>query len=169
MALELLPGGTLAARLAGGKHIESKDAAVLVGKVARGVAAAHAAGLVHRDLKPGNVLFDAAGSPKVNDFGLVKMGKGDLTQTGAIMGTPAYMAPEQGRDAKYVGPPADVWALGVILYECLTGTRPFEGADVWQLLQRVRESDPTAPPVSNVWHFAGPGSDLPAVPGKKRG
>jgi tRNA A-37 threonylcarbamoyl transferase component Bud32 len=145
MALELLPGGTLAARLAGGKYLNSREAAVLVGKVARGVAAAHAAGLVHRDLKPENVLFDAAGTPKVTDFGLVKMGKKDLTQTGAIMGTPAYMAPEQGRDAKYVGPPADVWALGVMLYECLTGTRPFQGADVWELLRKVLESDPAAP------------------------
>jgi tRNA A-37 threonylcarbamoyl transferase component Bud32 len=145
MALELLPGGTLAARLAGGNPLHPRDAAVLVGKIARGVAAAHAAGLVHRDLKPGNVLFDAAGTPKVTDFGLVKMGKKDLTQTGAMMGTPAYMAPEQGRDAKYVGPPADVWALGVMLYECLTGTRPFQGADVWELLRNVLESDPVAP------------------------
>jgi serine/threonine protein kinase len=146
LAMELLPGGTLAARF-GPNRLTPAAAAELVRKVADGVAAAHAQGIVHRDLKPANVLFDAAGEPKVTDFGLAKRAAGsDLTATGAIMGTPAYMAPEQaGGGAKFVGPPADVWALGAILYEALTGTRPFDGPDVRAVLARVLTADPVAP------------------------
>src|SRR6185369_18007651 len=98
---------------------------------------AHDLGIVHRDLKPSNVLFDEKGTPKVTDFGLAKRTDGaDLTQTQAVMGTPAYMAPEQARgDTKFVTPAADVYALGVILYECVTGTRPFDAADTLVLLR----------------------------------
>jgi len=86
---------------------------------------------VHRDVKPGNVLLDEAGEPKVTDFGLVKRAGGDLTATQAVMGTPAYMSPEQaGGKTKFVGPQADVWALGVMLYELMCGRRPFEADDV---------------------------------------
>src|SRR5205085_3382332 len=96
LALEFLPGGTLAARLKSAGRLFPRDAAELVEKVARGVAAAHELGIVHRALKPTNVLFDEHGEPKVADFGLAKRGAGtDLTRTLAVLGTPAYMAPEQ--------------------------------------------------------------------------
>ncbi|HEV3338884.1 MAG TPA: serine/threonine-protein kinase, partial [Pirellulales bacterium] len=123
LALEYLAGGSLADKLKSGP-IGISAAALLVEKIARGVAAAHELGIVHRDLKPANVLLDAVGEPKVADFGLAKRGFGAaLTQTQAVMGTPAYMSPEQAEGkTKFVGPPADVWALGVILYECLTSS-----------------------------------------------
>ncbi|QDU23736.1 WD40 repeat domain-containing serine/threonine protein kinase [Urbifossiella limnaea] len=161
IALEYCPAGTLADRLApppeteGGGRTEWRlnpgVAAGLVAKIARGVAAAHDLGIVHRDLKPGNVLFDAAGEPKVADFGLAKVGGGsDLTHTHAVMGTPAYMAPEQaaGR-TKFAGPAADVWSLGVVLYECLTGSRPFTGADTAEVLQAVASHTPPPPRAVN--------------------
>src|SRR5262249_2091583 len=118
MAIEYVPGGSLAERLKGGP-LPVTDAARLLGKIARRGAGAHDLGVIHRDLKPGNVLL-AGAEPKVTDFGLAKGRRTDLTQTRAIMGTPAYMAPEQAAGgSKFVGPQADVWALGVILYECV--------------------------------------------------
>jgi hypothetical protein len=145
MVMEFCPGGTLATRLAAAPAgFPADEAAGLVAKLARGVAAVHALGVVHRDIKPGNVLFDAAGEPKVADFGLAKLGvPSDLTQHGDIMGTPAYMAPEQAAGAaKGAGPQADVWSLGVILYECLTGFRPFTGRNNIAVLAAVQSADP---------------------------
>src|SRR5262249_49123135 len=115
MAMEYVAGGALARRLLS-RPVPPRGAARVVGKGARGVAAAHEQGVVHRDLKPGNVLLAADDSPRVADFGIAKWRSAELTATQAWMGTPAYMAPEQaaGR-AKFVGPAADVWALGVIL------------------------------------------------------
>ncbi|MBN9118512.1 MAG: protein kinase [Planctomycetes bacterium] len=152
MALEFCPGGTLA-RLLPADHgsvsssASARDAARLVAQVARGVAAAHAQGIVHRDLKPGNVLLDAAGAPKVADFGLVKYrDRSDVTRTGQVMGTPAYMSPEQAKgESKFVGPPADVWALGVILYQALTGARPFAADNPLEMMIRIGTDDPTPP------------------------
>ena len=142
LAMELCPGGTLADRLKAGR-LDPRAAAGLVAKVARGVAAAHAEGIVHRDLKPANVLFDASGEPKVADFGLAKLSRSDVTETGAVMGTLPYMAPEQvAGGAKFITPAADVWALGAILYECLTGARPFGGGDTWELIDRIGHADP---------------------------
>jgi len=151
MALEYLPGGTLAEALTGGRSDAApsgswRDAATLVAGIARGVAAAHAMGIVHRDLKPSNVLFDEAGNPKVTDFGLAKRdGGSNLTETWVVMGTPAYMAPEQasGR-TRFAGPQADVWALGVILYECLTGVRPFQADTAEALLARIVIAEPSS-------------------------
>ncbi|MBY0513884.1 MAG: protein kinase, partial [Gemmataceae bacterium] len=151
LAMELCPGGTLADRLKASGRLDPRDAAALVGKLAGAVQACHDAGIVHRDLKPANVLFDAAGEPKVTDFGLVKRGLGsDLTATQAVMGTPAYMTPEQATGgAKFVGPAADIYALGTVLYECLTGARPFDGPDTLVLLKRIAE-DPPEPPRKRV-------------------
>ncbi|MDB5313364.1 MAG: serine/threonine protein kinase [Gemmataceae bacterium] len=145
LAMEYLPRGTLADRVRAGR-LPARSAAELVERIARGVSAAHSQGVVHRDLKPGNILFDDQGGPKVADFGLAKQGQSDLTQTQVVMGTPAYMAPEQaGGRSKFAGPQADVWALGVILYECLTGTRPFEAENTGELLARVRTAVPEVP------------------------
>jgi eukaryotic-like serine/threonine-protein kinase len=145
-AMELLDGGNLAQRLRAAGRLSPAEAAALIERVARGVHAAHAQGIIHRDLKPSNVLFDAAGEPKVADFGLARRATSELTRTRNLMGTPAYMAPEQadGR-GEFVGPPADVWALGVILYECLTGKRPFDGSDMWAVIRQATTS-PCVPP-----------------------
>ncbi|WP_261341226.1 WD40 repeat domain-containing serine/threonine-protein kinase [Fimbriiglobus ruber] len=120
------------------------EAAALVEKLALGVGAAHAANIVHRDLKPANVLLASDGTPKVSDFGLAKLtdlGDG-LTPAWAVMGTPSYMAPEQaGGRAVDAGPAADVYALGAVLYECLTGRPPFKGASTADTLVQVRTRD----------------------------
>jgi serine/threonine protein kinase len=146
MALEFLPGGTFAKLLE--KHSREPVAiAKLVADIARGVAAAHALGIVHRDLKPSNVLLDDSGVPKVTDFGLAKRGTGsDLTAPVAKLGTPPYMCPEQvDGKTKFVGPQGDVWALGIILYESLTGTRPFNDADHQILYTQILTADPVPP------------------------
>ncbi len=129
LVLEYCPGGDLTTLT---NATQTRDAnwfrkvAVLTAGIADGVNAAHSLGIVHRDLKPHNVFLAADGTPKVADFGLAKRGVGsDLTNSGAVMGTPAYMAPEQaGGGTKFVGPEADVWALGVMLYELASGARP---------------------------------------------
>src|SRR5215471_17012300 len=136
-ALEYVAGGSLAERLAG-QPLSPRDAARLVAALAEAMHLAHSRNLVHRDLKPANVLLaGAAGTPvgqcrpKVTDFGLVRQLDADSGQTfdGAVMGTPSYMAPEQAEGrARSAGPAADVYALGAVLYECLTGRPPFQGA-----------------------------------------
>jgi tRNA A-37 threonylcarbamoyl transferase component Bud32 len=125
-----------------------REAVALVEKVARGVHYAHSRGILHRDLKPGNILLDERGEPKVSDFGLAKLldASVELTQSGQRMGTPAYMAPEQAAgQASRVGPPCDVWALGVILYELLTGSRPFAAGERDELTRQILTSDPLSP------------------------
>ncbi len=144
MAMEYVAGGSLADRLRGGVKLPPRDAARLVEQIARGVGAAHDLGVVHRDLKPDNVLLDGD-APKVADFGIAKRKAHDLTQTNAMMGTPAYMAPEQAESkSKFVGPAADVWSLGVMLYECLAGRRPFDGDTVFDVLAKIATEDPPA-------------------------
>jgi WD40 repeat protein len=145
LSLEFCPGGNLCGRLKG--PMPPVEAARLVEQLARAVDVAHKAGIIHRDLKPANVLFAEDGSPRITDFGLARrsddVGK---TRTGALLGTPAYMAPEQARGERHqVGPASDIWALGVILYECLTGRPPFNSVDAVDTIMQVLAEEPVPP------------------------
>lgn len=146
-AMEYVDGGTLAARIAG-MPLPEREAAQLVQALARAVHFAHRQGILHRDLKPANVLLAAGGAVKLTDFGLAKWLDADegLTRSHAILGTAKYMAPEQARgDGKKVGVPTDVYGLGTILYECLTGRPPFPGESQEQILQQVQSAAPVSP------------------------
>jgi serine/threonine-protein kinase len=153
-SMELLEGGSLARRL-GGHPLAPRQAAQLVEVLARAMDVAHRHGIVHRDLKPSNILLAgypdtplAQCVPKITDFGLVKRldGQEGLTISGTVMGTPAYMAPEQaaGRN-RDIGPPCDVYGLGAILYECLTGRPPFKAPTLLGTLEQVRAVEPVPP------------------------
>jgi serine/threonine protein kinase len=169
-SMELIEGGSLDARLKGGP-LPPRQAAELIEKAARAIHAAHQAGIIHRDLKPANVLLAGAAKesspstgaggaplpsgpvtnetpePRISDFGLAKqLDVGACTQTGAFLGTPAYAAPEQARGRnREVGVPADVYALGAILYECLTGRPPFNDPDPMETLLQVIAAEPVSP------------------------
>jgi len=137
--MELMTGGSLEKRMKG--PLPWREAATLVADLARKVAKLHAVGLVHRDLKPANVLFAEDGSARIADFGCMRdLSKSVLTQTGALLGTPAYMAPEQlGGEA--VGTPADVFALGAILHELVAGARPYTGASWLEVMKRQQRGE----------------------------
>jgi eukaryotic-like serine/threonine-protein kinase len=146
-SLEYVNGGSLSEQI-GGKPQPVGEAARQVELLARAMAYAHDEGIVHRDLKPANVLLSKDGQPKITDFGLAKRLESDSSQTksGTLMGTPSYMAPEQARgEVREVGPLADVYALGVILYEMLVGRTPFLGASILDTLQQVRSQEPVPP------------------------
>ncbi len=141
-AMEYCEGGSLDKHL-DGTPWQPDRAAALIETLAGAVHAAHGAGVVHRDLKPGNVLLSADGTLKVTDFGLAKrLDVEGQTRTGVMMGTPSYMAPEQAGQAKDVGPAADVYALGAILYELLTGRPPFKGATDYDTILQVVSDEP---------------------------
>jgi serine/threonine protein kinase/WD40 repeat protein len=165
LALEFMERGSLAPCLAG-KPLAPRHAAELIETLARAVQAAHDQGIIHRDLKPANVLLATPppaadsgtavpagvvallGVPKITDFGLAKFHTDDGSQTtsGTILGTPNYMAPEQAEgNTKHVGPAADIYALGAILYEALTGKPPFVGGTLLQTLEMVRSQEPVSP------------------------
>jgi serine/threonine protein kinase len=146
-SLEFVKGGSLQQRL-DRKPQTPQFAASMSEKLARAMGYAHGQNVLHRDLKPANILVSVEGEPKIADFGLAKQLEQDsgATVAGTIMGTPNYMAPEQARgDSDTIGPAADQYSLGVILYEMLTGRVPFIGTSMYETLQMVREREPTPP------------------------
>jgi hypothetical protein len=153
LALEYVAGGTLTRKCAAGP-LSPVEAAQLGKALARTVQYAHQRGIIHRDLKPGNVLLADDGQPKITDFGLAKLldsesgsaTPGPQTQSGAILGTPAYMAPEQaGGKRGAIGPAADVYALGAILYELLTGRPPFQADTPVDVILKAATEEPVPP------------------------
>ena len=146
-SLEYVDGGNLRDKLAG-TPLPARKAARLVETLAQAMHAAHEHGIVHRDLKPANVLMTKDGVPKITDFGLAKQLGQDSgqTHTGQVMGTPSYMAPEQASgNVKSIGPVTDIYALGALLYELLTGRPPFKAATVHDTLDQVRNQEPVPP------------------------
>jgi eukaryotic-like serine/threonine-protein kinase len=145
--MELIEGGSLAQRQASAPQT-AHQAAALLAILAEAVHAAHQGGIVHRDLKPANILFTPDGTPKITDFGLARRLEGGaaLTLSGVPLGTPSYMAPEQARgQSRETGPSTDVYALGAILYELLTGRPPFRGQTPTETLQLVIHHEPVPP------------------------
>jgi tetratricopeptide (TPR) repeat protein len=150
-AMEYVAGSSLAARIRTQNRLAPREAAEVVAQAAEGLAAAHAAGLVHRDIKPDNILVDSStGRAKVGDFGLARLTAeaSDLTRDGVIAGTPAYLSPEQSRGDRDAGPLADVYSLGVTLYECLAGEVPFRGVP-HQVIHQIIHDEPRSPRTLN--------------------
>src|SRR5262245_54037249 len=146
-SMKLVTGGSLADRLAASPRPDGRGLVEHLARVAGAVHYAHQRGVLHRDLKPANILLDGDGTPYVTDFGLAKKVEADssLTQSGAIVGTPSYMAPEQARGERQITTAADIYALGALLYEVLAGQPPFRGDNLAQTLRQVEEQDPTPP------------------------
>ncbi len=147
LVMELVRGEPLSAILRGGRSLDPHRAAELVAQAATGLEAAHRLGIVHRDIKPGNLLVTPEGQVKVTDFGISRAADAvPLTQTGQVIGTPHYLSPEQA-EGKEATPSSDVYALGVVLYECLAGQRPFTAdSPVGVALAHVRDPAPELPP-----------------------
>jgi serine/threonine-protein kinase len=166
IAMELLEGEDLCARLARRGRLSPQETIAVLAQVGRALSKAHAAGLVHRDLKPENVFLvrdDDRELAKVLDFGIVSMPGGDPTKRstrhGVMLGTPAYMSPEQAMGQRDVDLRADLWALGVLAFECLTGEQAFRGATVMEIAIRILGADmpvpseicPDLPPGFDAW------------------
>jgi hypothetical protein len=144
-SMKLIEGGSLAQQLPRFMQ-DAKGSAKLLATVARAVHHAHERGLLHRDLKPANILIDSQGQPYVTDFGLSRRTGGGETQTGVVLGTPSYMAPEQAMgQTRGLTLSADVWSLGAMLYELLTGQPPFKGDSPLEVLFKVKSDEPKLP------------------------
>src|SRR3954465_16003127 len=148
MVLEYLSGGTLEDRLTSRKPLPAAETLAIATGVAAGLAQAHARGVVHRDLKPANVLFDDEGRPKIADFGIARMaaGEGTLTEAGTVLGTAAYISPEQAMGSPAT-PAGDVCWFGVVLSRILPGRLPFESNTPMDLVALHRDKEP--PPLTN--------------------
>ncbi len=146
-SMALIAGESLARRISAAE-LPPREAAVCLQKIASAIQYAHENGIVHRDLKPGNILIDHLGDPRITDFGLAKRADidSDLTATGQILGTPNYMAPEQAAGRSIiVGPAADIYALGGVLYSMLTGRPPFRAATALEVVKQLLEQEPVPP------------------------
>ncbi len=146
-AMDLMPGGSLSQRLQQGPLSDS-EAVTLVLQIARAVAYLHERGVIHRDIKPSNIVFDDHGNPCLTDFGLAKSFETDSgqTRTGDLLGTASYMSPEQASgDVRNLSPRTDVYSLGAVLYELITGEPPFRGEGYLDTVLRVIEREPTCP------------------------
>lgn len=144
MVLEFLPGGTLEEQLVDDRPLPDEQTARIARDLAGGLAHAHANGLIHRDLKPSNVLFDSEGRAKIADFGIAHMGDaGTLTEAGTVLGTAAYISPEQAA-GEPASPASDVYSFGVILFRMLTGRLPFESDQPLELVAMHRDLDAPA-------------------------
>jgi hypothetical protein len=150
LVLEWVEGGSLD-RYQNGEPLSPRHAAELVLKLAQAVEHSHQYLIIHRDLKPANVLLTHEAEPKITDFGLARDLDGTrLTQSGAVMGTPSYMAPEQAAgDVDLIGPATDIYALGAVLFEALTGKAPFQGRNMLEILQRVQTLPAPSPRALN--------------------
>jgi serine/threonine protein kinase len=149
-SMDYIEGVSLAQRLADGP-LPGRSAARYLVTVARAIQHAHRQGILHRDLKPGNILIDLSDQPHVTDFGLAKhfTASTGRTRTGALLGTPSYMSPEQAGGSKDLGPACDVYGLGALLYELLTGRPPFRGETALDTLMQVIEHEPAPPRLLN--------------------
>ena len=144
--MKLIEGGNLSDRVPELVRLP-REAEILLATVAHAVHYAHQRGILHRDIKPANILLDMRGRPHVTDFGLAKTvaGDGNLTQSGVIVGTPSYMAPEQARAEKGLSVAADIYALGAVLYELLAGRPPFQAETPLDTILQVLDREPVRP------------------------
>jgi len=145
-AMKYIEGGSLAQNV-DRFRADPRAAVTMLASVARAVNHAHQRGVLHRDLKPANILIDEAGQPLITDLGLAKTTTGDseLTKTGAVLGTPSYMSPEQAQSTESVTTAADIYALGAIMYDLLTGQPPHKGATAFETVMSVRNNTPPTP------------------------
>ena len=141
IAMEWVEGPSLERLIKEQGSLPVRDSLDIVHQVALALDAAHRQGLVHRDVKPGNILLDNEGQAKVTDFGIAKLARLNMTMTGWVPGTPFYMSPEQVRNEDVDGR-SDLFSLGVVLYQCLTGQVPFEGDSLASITYKILEIDP---------------------------